>query len=128
MKYLVTLTTLILILSSCKVQTLFQGYHDTQYLITDSSMKTLSSENRKVRIERKTNSLIVTRVGTSNSLGTISLYKIRSSSLDSSGLFTKFILRDSTIVLLWHSSHVTIQHPVRGDTSRLECYDMTLSY
>lgn len=126
MKYLVALT--ILTLSSCKVQTLFQGYHDTQYLITDSSLKTLSSENRKVRIERKANSLIVTRVGTSNSLGTISLYRIRSSSLDSSGLFTKYILRDSIICLLWPSSHVTIQHPVRGDTSHLEYYDVTLSY
>lgn len=127
MKYLVALTILCL-LFSCKVQTLFQGYHDTQYLITDSSMKTLSSENRKVRIERKANSLIVTRVGTSNSLGTISLYRIRSSSLDSSGLFTKFILRDSIVMLLWPKSHVTIQHPVRGDTSHLEYYDATLSY
>lgn len=128
----VLILTLILItiltLSSCKVQPLFSALHETKYLITDSTMKTQSSENRKVRFELKGKTLILTHVGTSNSLGYVDLFRIRSVSLGDSALFTKYLTRDSICILIWPGSHATVQYPVRGSTSRLEFYDVIPYY
>lgn len=127
MKHLLTLTTLCL-LFSCKIQTLYQGTYETRYRITDSSMTTLSSENRRIRFELKGNTIIVTHSGTSNSLGSIDLHRIRKTLVDSSGLFTRYLTRDSSWIVIWPSSHVTIQSRVIGNISYLEYYDMEFKY